>query len=100
MEYAHGDIDRPVIVGAVYNGEGAADQTGNTQPGGVGATTGNAPLWFNGNGHANHLSGIVTQTLADSQSGAAQRYNQLALDDTPQQSRLELFTTQAETQLQ
>jgi len=57
-------------------------------------------LWFNGNGHANHLSGIVTQTLADSQSGAAQRYNQLALDDTPQQSRLELFTTQAETQLQ
>ncbi|HEY9099247.1 MAG TPA: type VI secretion system Vgr family protein, partial [Thiobacillus sp.] len=60
VEYAHGDIDRPVIVGAVYNGEGTPDQTGNTQPGGVGAATGNAPLWFNGNGHANHLSGIVT----------------------------------------
>ncbi|HEY9097422.1 MAG TPA: type VI secretion system Vgr family protein, partial [Thiobacillus sp.] len=60
VAFAHGDMDRPVIVGAVYNGEGTPDQTGNTQPGGVGAATGNAPLWFNGNGHANHLSGIVT----------------------------------------
>ena len=100
VEFAHGDIDRPVIVGAVYNGEGTPEQTGNARPAGVGAATGNAPLWFNGNGHANHLSGIVTQTLSDSQSGAAQRFNQLVFDDTPQQSRVELFTTQAETQLQ
>jgi type VI secretion system secreted protein VgrG len=57
-------------------------------------------LWFNGNGHAHHLSGLATQTLADSQSGAAMRYSQLVLDDTPQQSRLELATTQYDTELQ
>lgn len=85
---------------AVYNGAGAADQTGNTVTAGAGTATGNAPLWFSGNGHANHLSGLVTQTLADSQSGAAMRFSQLVLDDTPQQSRLEMATTQYETQLQ
>ena len=98
--FTHGDIDRPIILGAVYNGAGAADQTGNTVTAGAGNATGNAPLWFSGNGHANHLSGLVTQTLADSQSGAAMRYSQLVLDDTPQQSRLEMATTQYETQLQ
>ena len=100
MGFAHGDIDRSIVLGAVYNGAGAADQTGNTVTAGAGTATGNAALWFSGNGHANHLSGLVTQTLADSQSGAAMRFSQLVLDDTPQQSRLEVATTQYETELQ
>ncbi len=98
--FTHGDIDRPIVLGTVYNGAGAAEQTGNNVTAGAGTATGNAPLWFSGNGHANHLSGLVTQTLADSQSGAAMRFSQLVLDDTPQQSRLEVATTQYETRLQ
>jgi type VI secretion system secreted protein VgrG len=105
VEFLHGDIDRPVVVAALYNGQGAPDaQHNQKQRGGAGAT-GNAPAWFAGEGrddkeHAHNAvySGIKTQEMNASQSGAG-GYNQLVFDDTPQQSRLGLATTQAASRL-
>lgn len=105
VEFVNGDIDRPVIVGATYNGAGQPDAQLNRQQAGAASATGNAPAWFAGEGkndpaHAHNavLSGIKTQALAGSQSGT-DGYNQLVFDDTEQQSRTLLSTTQADTAL-
>ncbi|MDB5800630.1 MAG: hypothetical protein JWL63_1569, partial [Rhodocyclales bacterium] len=117
VEFMEGDIDRPVVIGAVYNGEG----TGGTQPSaqnnqnsaGAGAATGNAPSWFAGNdaggaaaesgntgpghAHAATLAGIKTQAMTQSQQGpvgASAGYNQLAFDLTAGEPRAQLATTQ------
>ena len=48
VEFVDGDIDRPVIVGATYNGEGQPDAQGNRVNAGAAGATGNAPAWFPG----------------------------------------------------
>jgi uncharacterized protein involved in type VI secretion and phage assembly len=49
-----GNIDRPVVLGTVYNGRGQANAQHNQVAGGAGVATGNAPAWFPGEagGHA------------------------------------------------
>lgn len=107
VSFLGGDIDRPIVMGSVYNGEGQRDAQGNQRPRGTGAATGNAPAWFAGGSgaHAHNavLSGIKTQALPESGhtgGGGMGGYNQLVFDDTPAHQRIELSTTQAATRLQ
>jgi type VI secretion system secreted protein VgrG len=93
VDFLEGNIDRPVIVGAVYNGRGANDAQHNKVSHGAGVATGNAPAWFPGeagaHAHPAVLSGIKSQAMRESQSGAG-AYSQLVFDDSPGQARVAL----------
>ena len=78
IEYAHGDIDQPIVVGQLYNGQAAP------------------PFSAGENSDANHpgtLSGMQTQTL-DGQAGS-----QWVLDDAGGQMRHALTNSTANSQL-
>lgn len=93
VDFLDGNIDRPVVIGAVYNGAGQADAQGNQVVQGGGAATGNAPAWFPGEGgahaHPAVLSGLKSQALKASQQGTG-AYSQLVFDDTASQARVAL----------
>jgi type VI secretion system secreted protein VgrG len=93
VDFLDGNIDRPVVIGAVYNGQGQADAQGNAVGGGAGAATGNAAAWFPGasgaHAHAAVLSGIKSQAMRDSAGGAG-AYSQLVFDDSADEARIAL----------
>ena len=108
IAFQGGDIDRPLVIGSVYNSEGQPNAQGAKTPEGAATATGDAPPWFPGDqaegklqahNHPHVLSGIKTQELATSKTGLG-GYNQLVFDDSPGAARLELSTSQAKTRLQ
>ncbi|MEN3364550.1 MAG: type secretion system secreted protein VgrG [Burkholderiales bacterium] len=102
LDYVEGDIDRPIVVGSLYNGKGMEDAQGNQIAQGSGPANGNAPAWFAGNSgeHAHNaiLSGFKTQEIGNSQDGQG-GYNALIFDDTTDQVGARLQTTKTGAQL-
>lgn len=106
VNFIGGDIDRPVVIGAAYNGRGQPDAQGNQVAAGGAGATGSAPAWFPGtqggpmeHAHPAALSGHKSQELATSASGTGGA-NQLVLDDSPGQGRIELASSSTHSRLQ
>jgi type VI secretion system secreted protein VgrG len=108
VAFIGGDVERPVVLGALYNGRGQPDAPGNQVHSGVAGATGNAPPWFAGTarsgpheGHAHEavLTGHRSQSLDTTGSGLG-GWSQLVLDDSAGAGRMELSTSQAATRLQ
>jgi type VI secretion system secreted protein VgrG len=93
VDFIDGNIDRPVVIGSLYNGRGQADAQSNALSQGAGVATGNASAWFPGesgaHAHPAVLSGLKSQEMRASQSGMG-GYGQLVFDDTGGQSRIVL----------
>ena len=93
IDFIEGDVDRPLVIGALYNGRGQADGQGNAVGQCAGSSTGNAPAWFPGNAgahaHPAVLSGLKSQSMQTSQTGTG-AFSQLLFDDSPGKSRLVL----------
>jgi type VI secretion system secreted protein VgrG len=118
VQFLEGDIDRPVIVGALYNGrgEGGVPPT----PGGTPAESdtsvfkvahdhrtsgqgnlagGNSPVWHGASGDSGgHRNNGAQWGLRSKEFGGA-GYNQLLFDDTDSQGRIQLKCSHAATEL-
>lgn len=116
VDFQEGDIDRPWIAGGLYNGrgEGGIPATPGGQPGesdsslfdpatdhhpsGQGNHTGgNSPAWHGG-ASASHRHAAAMSGFKSKEFGGA-GYNALVMDDSDQQQRVHLKTTQHMSEL-
>ncbi|WP_338682095.1 type VI secretion system Vgr family protein [Janthinobacterium sp. TB1-E2] len=123
VQFLENDIDRPVIVGALYNGQGEGGS--KPTPGGVGGEPGdagvfqpahdhavagqgnlaggNSPLWHGAAGasaaHRNAGAQWGIRSKEFGKAGGAAGYNQLLFDDTDSQGRVQLKSSHAASEL-
>ncbi|NRR33414.1 type VI secretion system tip protein VgrG [Oxalobacteraceae bacterium] len=119
VQFIENDIDRPIIVGALYNGRGeggiAATPGGGEARDNGGAVFapahdhmasakanlagGNSPLWHGASADsAGHRNNAAQWGVRSKEFGAS-GYNQLLFDDTDAQGRIQLKTSHAGTEL-
>ncbi|HEX9173339.1 MAG TPA: type VI secretion system Vgr family protein, partial [Telluria sp.] len=117
VKFIEGDIDRPVIVGALYNGygeggmaptpggvsnhdngSGAFERAHDHMPSGQGnLAAGNSPVWHGAAANAHRNSSA--QWGVRSKEFGGRGYNQLLFDDTDGQGRVQLKCTHAASEL-
>jgi Rhs element Vgr protein len=119
VKFLEGDIDRPIIVGALYNGQGEggiAPTPGGRHlsesnasvfavahdhaPSGQGNVAGgNSPVWHGASGDSGgHRNGAAQWGVRSKEFGGS-GYNQLLFDDTDAQGRVQLRSSQAASEL-
>jgi uncharacterized protein involved in type VI secretion and phage assembly len=118
VQFLENDIDRPIIVGALYNGQG--DGGTAPTPGGIrvaqpktpfdrahdhaasaqgNLASGNSPVWHGASGDsAGHRNGAAQWGIRSKEFGGS-GYNQLLFDDTDGQGRVQLRCTHAASEL-
>jgi Rhs element Vgr protein len=119
VQFLENDIDRPIIVGALYNGQGeggiAPTPGGHTgadsdsdcftlahdhMPSGQGNVAGgNGPVWHGASGNIAGHRNVAAQWGLRSKEFGGRGYNQLLFDDTDAQGRVQLRCTHAATEL-
>ncbi len=119
VQFIENDIDRPIIVGALYNGQGeggiaptpggqavAGKVTEKFEPandhmrsGQGNIAGGNSPLWHGASADsAGHRNGAAQWGVRSKEFGAT-GYNQLLFDDTDAQGRVQLKSSHAASEL-
>jgi uncharacterized protein (DUF2345 family) len=119
VQFIENDIDRPVIVGALYNGQGEGgivptpggrmSSESNTScfgaahdraPSGQGNLAGgHSPVWHGASGDSGGHRNAGAQWGVRSKEFGGRGYNQLVFDDTDAQGRVQLRCTYAASEL-
>jgi type VI secretion system secreted protein VgrG len=119
VQFLENDIDRPIVVGALYNGqgEGGVAPTPGEPPGSESKAAcfepaqdhspsaqgniagGNSPLWHGASGDsAGHRNGAAQWGVRSKEFGGS-GYNQMLFDDTDAQGRVQLKSSHAASEL-